>query len=266
VVARRRRRRPPRLQPNGFSARFLKLGAATYKPFVGHGVGLSLGSACRRDGARRRRWLERLTQDQALFGFRWYTEHLGMTAPAGQALTLPLPLFMDAASVQRVARRLRALAAIIPTVGVENTAQYFVLGDVLSEPGFLRRILKRAGGQLLLDLHNLHTMAENFGFSHAAYLDRLDLDQVIEIHLSGGSYSDGSWLPSHRVLRLDSHDSAVPEPVWSLLDAVLPRCGNLAGVTLERMEGTVTAQDVPLIAEELRRLRTILRSHGRSPR
>lgn len=38
--------------------------------------------------------------------------------------------------------------------------------------------------------------------------------RVLELHLSGGSDSGPDWLPSRRVLRLDSHDGAVPEPVW----------------------------------------------------
>src|SRR5207237_5817047 len=128
-----------------------------------------------KDAARRRVWLERLREDQQRFGFRWYTEHLGMTAPLGQALTLPLPLLMDETTVRRVAQRLRALCDIVPLCGVENTAQYFVLGDVLDEPRFISRILRRGRGHLLLDLHNLHTMAENFGFVAADYLGRLEL-------------------------------------------------------------------------------------------
>jgi uncharacterized protein (UPF0276 family) len=253
-----------RLLPNGFHERFLLLGKMADKAFVGHGVGLSLGNASRSDLSRRRKWLERLRQDQACFSFRWYTEHLGMSAPLGQALALPLPLLMDAASVARVARRLLLLRAFLPEVGVENTAQYFLLGDALDEPRFLRRLLHKARGHLLLDLHNLHTMAENLDFDAEAYLARLDLAQVIELHLSGGSYSDGAWLPSGRVLRLDSHDGAVPKPVWRLFESVLPRCPNLRGVTLERMEGTVSAADVPRLAEELGRIRFTLANQGRA--
>ena len=48
---------------------------------------------------------------------------------------------------------------------------------------------------------------------------------------------------------------APAEAVWALLDAVLPRCPAVRGVTLERMEGTVTEADVPQVREELRRLR-----------
>ena len=71
-----------------------------------------------------------------------------------------------------------------------------------------------------------------------------------EIHVSGGSDSDGAWLKSGAVLRLDAHDNAVPEEVWHLLERVVPLCANLRGVTLERMEGTVEERDVANIEEE----------------
>jgi uncharacterized protein (UPF0276 family) len=130
-----------------------------------------------------------------------------------------------------------------------------VLGDPLDEPGFIARCLAGRRTHLLLDLHNVHTMAVNLGFDAAAYLDRLPLDRVIELHLSGGAESNPGWLPSGRTLHLDSHDGAVPEAVWSLLDRVVRRCPGLRAVVLERLERTAGAQDVPLLREELRRIR-----------
>jgi hypothetical protein len=98
-------------------------------------------------------------------------------------------------------------------------------------------------------------MAENFGLDPWRFITELPLDQVIEIHLSGGRDSNPTWLPSRRVQRLDSHDDLVPEPVWALFDRVLPLCHALDAVILERMEGTVTDADVAPIAAELVRIR-----------
>jgi uncharacterized protein len=247
------------LGPNGYHRRFAALGERTGKPFVAHGVGFSLGTGSRSDGARRSAWLARLDEDQRVFHFRWYTDHLGATALDGLAMTLPLPLPMTAAAAAVVRRRLAAMQRVVPDVGVENNVAYFLLGGALEEPGFLARILRPRGTHLLLDLHNLYTMARNFAFDPEAYLARLALDRVIELHLSGGADSDGAWLPSGRVLRLDSHDAAVPEEVWALYEQVAPRCPNLRGVTLERMEGTVMDADVPLLTDELERARDLAR-------
>jgi len=123
--------------------------------------------------------------------------------------------------------------------------------------------VRARGCHLVLDLHNVYTMAQNFGFDPADYLRALDLRKVIELHVSGGSDSDPAWLPSGRVLRLDGHDGAVPAAVWRLLEAVAPRCPNLRGVTLERMEGTVGDGDVALLGAELERLRATVQRRRR---
>lgn len=247
-----------RLVDNGFHQRLQRLVKQTGKPVVGHGVGLSLSGADSRDAARRSRWLLRLAEDHRKLRFAWYTDHLGISAPGGQAVTLPLPVWQTPAAADRLHRRLRRLQQIIPLVGVENSVFYFTLGDPLDEPAFLARALRGSGMHLLLDLHNVFTMALNAGFCAKEYLRRLDLSRVIELHISGGTYSDASWLHSGRSLRLDSHDDAVPEAVWELLDEVLPHCTALRGITLERMEGTVGSADVPLIRAELARVRSAL--------
>jgi len=247
------------LQENGFHRRFAELARRSDRRFVAHGVGFSLGSATAADAGRRARWLAALRRDHATFRFRWYTDHLGVSAPAGLAAGLPLPLPMSAHSAAVARRALRAMQAVVEDVGVENSVSYFVLGDPLDEPRFLGRVLQAPRTHLLLDLHNVYTMAQNFGFEPAEYVARLDLARVIEIHLSGGSPSDPGWLPSGRVLRLDGHDDAVPEPVWRLLEEVAPRCPNLRGVTLERMKGTVHGpDDVAAVREELGRARRVL--------
>lgn len=257
-----RHRSDGRLEPNGFHRRFADM-VRGGRFFVAHGVGLSLGTAAAVDARRRRAWLARVRADHATFGFRWYTDHLGASAVDGLAMTLPLPLPMTAEAARVVRRRLQQMQRVVGDVGVENNVAYFVVGDALDEPRFLMDCVRARRCHLLLDLHNVYTMAVNHGFDPAEYLRRLDLAKVIEIHVSGGSESDPRWLPSGRVLRLDGHDGAVPELVWRMLEAVAPRCPNLRGVTLERMEGTVEDEHVPLLAAEMARLRAIVQRKRR---
>lgn len=245
------------LAANGFHARFAALKDATDLPFVAHGVAFSLGSA-RPDPVRRARWLERIALDHARFDFRWYTDHLGTTELAGQNVTLPLAVPLVPAAARATAASLAALQTVVPDVGCENSVFYFHVADPLDEPAFLRDVLAAPRTHLLLDLHNVWTNARNLGFDAWDYVARLPLERVIEIHVSGGADSDPAWLPSRAVLRLDSHDAAVPEDVWALAERVLPLCPNLRGLTLERMEGTVEPPDVALLREELRRARTLI--------
>lgn len=249
------------LVENAFSARFRDLGARYGKSFVAHGVALSLGD--RSDGPRVERWLARLERDRALFDYRWYTDHSGMTCVAGEAVSLPVPVPLTRESAERTRARLDAMRRVAPLVGLETSAHYFTLGDPLDEPAWLGEVLReQPEAGLLLDLHNVWTMAQNLGFDARDYLARLDTSRVIELHVSGGSDSDPSWLPEGRTLRLDGHDDAVPEPVFALLAEVAPRCPELRGITLERMEGTVRSeQDVARLREELVRLRAIAEAH-----
>ena len=249
-------------EPNAFHAEFLELGHETGLPFVAHGVGISMGSSPR-DPRRDQRWLLRLKADQLQFRFQWYTDHLGTTVVEGNEVALPLPLPHTEAASQATRAGLALMHSAVPIVGLENSAFYFHAGDPLEEASWIARVLEHSSARLLLDLHNVHTMATNAGFDPRAYLDRLPLERVIEMHVSGGSNSDSRWLRSGRVLRLDSHDGPVPEAVWDLCAYSRPRCPNLRGITLERIEGTVRQDDVPLLREELRRANRLAQSaHG----
>ena len=238
-----------RLVPNGFARAFERVAAG--RPFVAHGVGLSLGSPP--DEARQDRWFDAIGRDHQRLGFQWYTDHLGANVFGDRNLTLPLPLPWDATHEARTRNNLAALADHVPVVGVENSAFYYSLDDPLAEPNFLDRVTDRPNTHVLLDLHNLHINSINLDFSADAWLERAPLDRVIEIHLAGGVPD-----PMGSGLLLDSHDAPVPDPVWSLFERVVPRCPNLKGVTLERREGTVTAQDVALVEVELDRIRRTL--------
>lgn len=223
---------------------------------VGHGVGYSVGAAAH--AARHERWLAELRTEFAAFGFAWYSEHLGFTEHEGQQATLPLPLPPTPEAVRAVAARMRELATVVPVVAFENNVAYFRAGNPLDEPAFFAALCAEADCFLLLDLHNAYTQCLNFGIDLDRYLDRLDLGRVLEIHVSGGSESDPHWLASRRVFRLDTHDAAVPEPVWRALERVLPKCSALRGVVLERLPLGLDASNVALLEAECRRAKELL--------
>lgn len=229
------------------------------KPFVAHGLGLSPGTAGDGDQEedRLRRWLTQIERDQERFQYAWYTEHLGWVEAEGQELVLPLPLPPTEESVRTVADRLARLKPIIPTVGFENQVSYFALGKVRDEPGLWNRICAAGDVWLLLDLHNCYTQCLNHRVPLEEYLAAIDLGRVLEVHLSGGSESEPGWLPSGRVMRLDTHDGPVPEEVWRAFAEIRPRCPHLRGVVVERMNGTLGDADVPGLRDEVRRARRI---------
>jgi len=96
-----------------------------------------------------------------------------------------------------------------------------------TESEWICRVAESTGAPLLLDLHNLHANATNFGFSAEEFLDAIPLERVAMIHLAGGRRIEGDRI-------LDDHLHDVPDPVFSLLaraahndvDVVIERDGN----------------------------------------
>lgn len=258
ILCRPRRNRPGAMLDPGLVEAARE--ACADLPIVVHGVELSIGSA----GLWNQGYVEMLQDFQWLWPFRWHSEHLHFqTIDQGDGrgevdigVPLPLPLTREAADL--VAER---AARLVEMFGVpfllENGAHY--LGDLPcdeelgDEARFLNRIVIGGGCGLLLDLHNLHCNAVNNGIDAAATIDALRLDRVGEIHIAGGRWAEG--------FRMDSHEGAAPEPVWALLESVLPRCPNLGGLVFEIMPDHARRLGSEAIAEELRGARTCWLRH-----
>ena len=215
--------------PSPARAGLLDLVRASGKPVTGHGLFMSLGAVG--DEARAARRLALVARDQAAFGFARYSEHLGFTAQDGQEAVLPLPVPYSETSAEVVAARLRALPC--PAVAVENGAFLAPLGDPSLEPEFLRAVCERADCGLVLDLHNAYANCLNADLSLDDWLSRVPWERVVELHLSGGSWSDPAWVRGGGTRRLDTHDGPVPEPVWAAAGRALGWAPALSGVVVE---------------------------------
>lgn len=231
-----------RLRPNSYHREFLALKEFSGKPFAAHSVAMSPGSP---DSPRRRRWLQRMAEEQALFDFQWWTDHAGYTEREGRNLALPLPLPPEQTWASMQADCLSQMAEIVPEVGLETSWFSSLPGSWQEEVELFEASTR--GRRILLDLHNVWAMALNLGFEPLDFILSLDLERVIEIHVSGGRDAPNG-------VRLDSHDTAIPEPVFELLEQVAPRCPGLRAVTLERFEGTVKPNDVSILGLELDRI------------
>lgn len=244
-------------EPSPLHEVFADLIERSGRPAVGHGILYSLGAAA--SPSRRELWLAALRRDRDVFGLRWFSEHLGFADAAGLHVALPLPLPRCEETVAAVARNVAPLRDVFDRVAFENNVGYFALGDPLDECALFGDICTATGCALVLDLHNAYTTCVNAGIALDDWLARVDLGNVLELHLSGGSESDPSWLASGRTFRLDSHDGAVPEPVWRAFESVLPRCPGLEAVVLEWMPDEMDAAAARQWAADFDRARSILR-------
>lgn len=200
---------------------------------IGHGVYFSLfsGSWTQEQAA----WLRRLKSLCKRFHFSHITEHFGfMTGEdfhKGAPLSVPYSTRVLNIGRDRLGRIQEACAC---PVGIENLAFAYSVEEVRRQGEFLDELLQAVEGFLILDLHNLYCQLCNFGLTADALLPLLPLQRVREIHISGGSWQP-SPLAATRPIRRDTHDEAVPQQVFGLLEQALKICPNLQYVVLEQI-------------------------------
>lgn len=200
---------------------------------IGHGVYYSLFSG--RWLPEQEKWLRELETLRGEYRFDHVTEHFGfMSGPdfhKGAPLAVPLTEETLAVGQDRLMRLAQACRC---PVGLENLAFAWSCAEAEKHGRFLEDLLAPVNGFLLFDLHNLYCHLENFGLDYEEALAAYPLHRVREIHISGGSWAAVQGEPGRRVRR-DTHDDAVPEAVFELLEKTLPRCPNLKYVVLEQM-------------------------------
>ena len=226
-------------------------------PVVGHSVGLSIGSAEMFDEEH----VEQIARWQERFRFPWHSDHLsfirmpGIDAHSPLSAGLPIPVPYDQEVLEMLAERMEAVQRRIPVPFLlENNVYYVDLPEQeMSEPEFLNALMRRTGGGILLDVHNVVVNATNHGFDPRAFIGALDLSRVVELHIAGGSEMAGFYT--------DSHAGPVADPVWELLPEVVAACPNLCGITFEFDESYFPRMRAEGVREELRRAREVWGRH-----
>lgn len=201
---------------------------ATQTTVTLHGVSLGLASA----GAVETR---RLDQMASLFDEirpAFWSEHLAFVRGGGIEIGhLAAPPRNEATIVGALANLALAKKIVGVAPQVENVATLIdpPLTD-RDEAAWISAIVRNSESDLLLDLHNLHANALNFGFDSSSFLDRIPIERVATIHLAGGR-----WIGRAGARRLlDDHQHDVPDPVYKLLEEVAARAPQPLTVILER--------------------------------
>lgn len=206
---------------------------AKEKRLIGHGIFFSLFSG--RWRKEQEAWLAQLQEVARDFQFQHITEHFGFMTGENFHTGAPLSIPITEKTLRIGQDRLKRISqACECPVGLENLAFSYSLEDVKAQGIFLDQLLEPINGFIILDLHNLYCQLYNFEISFEELIALYPLQRVREIHISGGSWED-SALTSQKRVRRDTHDEAVPDKVYKLLEKTIPLCPNLKFVTLEQI-------------------------------
>lgn len=253
------RHNKPRYVENGYRADVLRQ-LSDELPIVLHSIGLSIGSAHRFDRehvSQIANWYDRLN-------FPWHSDHLAFISAEHGAdevnvgVTLPLPY--DQESLDLLAPRIAEIRSRVPVPFLlENNVYFFEYPHQdFDEATFLNCLCETTGCRLLLDLHNLYTNSRNNDVDCHDLIEKLNLENVVEIHVAGGMEDDGFYQ--------DAHSDTSPPAVWELLERVLPHCPNLGGIVFELLGSWYADVGEDRVVAQLSQMRELWMRYQPSPR
>ncbi|HTJ93530.1 MAG TPA: DUF692 domain-containing protein [Pararobbsia sp.] len=152
------------------------------------------------------------------------SEHLAWSSHGGSFFNDLLPLPYTVATLLKVCEHIdQVQEAIGRAILLENPATYVTFASsTMSETDFIRAVAQRTGCKLLLDVNNVYVSATNHGYSARDYLDSFPLEHVGEIHLAGHIEQRDD---EGATLLIDSHNTTIARPVWTLYEHVLSVIG-----------------------------------------
>jgi uncharacterized protein (UPF0276 family) len=190
-----------------------------------HGVGLSIGSMQDLD----RDHLARLKVLCDRYQPESFSEHLAWSSHDTVFLNDLLPLPYTPETLDRIVQHVDQVQSTLRRqMLLENPATYLLFAEsTIPEAEFLCEIARRTGCGLLLDVNNVFVSATNHHLDAKAYLATFPVEHVGEIHLGGhATAEDEAGSP----LLIDTHDTNVADPVWSLYENVIATTGPIASL------------------------------------
>ena len=180
-------------------------------PLVVHGTSLGLASTERVD----RRRLDDLARVVEWLEPELWSEHLAFVRAGGTEvghLAAPPRNEATLAGLARNVDEARRVTGSLPLL--ENVASLIEPPlSTFDETSWLHAVLDATGCNLLLDLHNVHANAANFGFDAEELVRSLPPERIGAVHLAGGRRIERGRI-------LDDHLHGVPDEVFALLAQV----------------------------------------------
>ncbi len=187
-------------------------------PIILHGVSLNIGGPDELDFS----YLKQLKKLIDLVRPDWVSDHLCWTASGNAHLHDLLPLAYTEEVMNTVARRVQIVQDYLEVpFALENTSSYLTYQrSTMNEWDFVSELIEQADCGLMFDVNNVYVSAFNDDFDPLAYLNRMPLERIVQVHVAGHTqYTD------HIV---DTHIGPLPTPVLDLYRELIRRAGPLS--------------------------------------
>ncbi len=193
---------------------------AEHYPLSLHGIGLSLGSA----DALNQQHLQNLKNAITRFKPDLVSDHLSWSSINGNYLNDLLPLPYTQKSLNNFVDKIKQTQDFLGRqILIENPSSYLCFKDSnIPEWEFFAALSGLSGCGLLLDVNNVFVSCFNHHYQVDDYLNSIDGEDVLEIHLAG--YTE-KVLEQGRVL-IDDHSKPISSEVWDLYQTTLNKIGN----------------------------------------
>jgi uncharacterized protein (UPF0276 family) len=205
---------------------------AEHYPVVMHGVSMSIGSTDPLDFG----YLERLKALAKEVNPVWISDHLCWTGVLTVNSHDLLPVPLNEESLQHVCERIKVVQDYLerPLI-LENPSTYLTFEhSTMPEWEFLNRMSEETECGLLLDVNNVYVSAFNNDFDAVEYLQKINAERVVQMHLAGHQHC-GDYI-------VDTHDREVTDQVWELFRLAWQRTGGVS--TLLEWDGDIPEFDV----------------------
>lgn len=225
--------------------------AAKY-PMICHGLSLSIGSPEPLDWD----FLKDLKQFLKEYPVVSYSEHLSFSKCQNAHLydLLPIPFREDA--IKHVSERIKQVQDFLGRkIAIENVSYYTPVAAEMEEAEFIRAIVQEADCNMLLDVNNVYVNAFNHGYDARAFIEKLPLDHVTNIHMAGHEKISPDLI-------IDTHGQPIIDPVYELFDWTT-KILHPVPVLLER---DFNIPEMDELQKELLRLNSIMEKHWEAER
>ncbi|WP_025740465.1 DUF692 domain-containing protein [Aquimarina pacifica] len=195
--------------------------------------------------------LELIAYSAQLFDSPWVTEHLSFNATTEFNTGFFLPPCQTSKGLELAIRNIKYLQEKIQKpIAIETGVNYLKPNNYeMSDGAFVAQLCKETGCGILLDIHNLFANQLNGRESITDFLKEIPLNNVVEMHIAGGTELNSLWM--------DSHSGPIDKRLLAITREILPDLNNLKAITYEIFDSYIPVVGDNLIISEMENVREL---------